>query len=284
MLEILVMKQVDIYVSIATSIFGAVLGFVLSYFFAPTPVKSGNAVNMVQAVTINNIKNNANDISISPQADDQTVMLLGILFSFIGLTIYLFFRTTILYALLYSEVLLLSMWLGAVLKSYLLGRFKGFSWTVYLIYIVAFLIAYFIAIQLAITPIYEPQNFPFAEEIINHSGWFGIKRYFTIEDLPWGIVHLMGIVLLLFVFWQITLSLLHMLVSGRYIVSNTSENQPWLVRKTARYCTPWVNIVSFSVLIFLAGSMVSGLFIHWMKNEIPTSIDHILNIVMYGKG
>jgi NADH:ubiquinone oxidoreductase subunit K len=189
MLEILFMKQVDIYIAIATSIFGAVLGFVLSYFFAPTAVNEGNTTNVIQAVTINNIKNNASDISRSPQADDQTAMLFGALFLFIGLTIYLFFRTAILYVLLYSEVLLLSVWLGAVLRAYLFGGFKGFSWVVYLFYVAVFLVAYFVAIQLAISPIHAPDNFSLAEEIINRSGWFGIRRYFSIEDLPWGAAH-----------------------------------------------------------------------------------------------
>ena len=284
MLEILVMKQVDIYIAIATSIFGAVLGFALSYLFSPTAINVGNTTNVIQAVTINNIKNNASDISRSPQADNQTVMFFGVLFLFIGLTIYLFFRTAILYVLLYSEVLLLSVWLGAVLRAYLFGGFKGISWAVYLFYVAAFLVAYFIAIQLAFSPVHAPENFPFAEEIINRSGWFGIRRYFSIEDLPWGAAHLMGIVLLLFLFWQISLSLLHMLVSGRHIVSNASENQPWLVRKTARYCTPWINIIAFSVFIFLAGSMVSGLLIHWLQNEIPAYIEQIINVVMYGRG
>jgi hypothetical protein len=283
MLEILVMKQVDIYISIATSIFGAILGFILSYFYSPTIENSGHTTNIIQTVTIKNIKNNAKSLSKSSQADDQVAMLFGGLFLFSGLTVYLFFRTTILYALLYSEVLLLSMWLGAVSRAYIFGGFKGFSWLVYLIYIAFFLVAYFIAIQLAFNPIHAPQNFQFAEEIINRSGWVGIKHYFIKDDLLWGVVHLAGISLLIFVFWQISLSLLHMLLSARYILNSAPENESWIVRKTARYCTPWINIIAFSVIIILACSMVSGLFVHWMQNEIPAYIKHILNIVMYGK-
>lgn len=74
----------------------------------------------------------------------------------------------------------------------------GFSWVVYLFYVPVFLIVYFIAIQLAITPIYAPQNFQFAEEIINRHGWIGMKEYFTIDDLPWATTHLMGIIFRLF--------------------------------------------------------------------------------------
>jgi hypothetical protein len=137
-------------------------------------------------------------------------------------------------------------------------------------------------IALTFSPIDAPQNFQFAEQIINESGWVGLKSYFVADDLLWAVIHLSGVCLLLFTFWQLTMSLLHIVASGSKI--SNGLNDSWIVRKTAKYCTPWTNILFFSIFLFLAGTMVSGVLLHWIQVEIPAFFINLFNIIMYGKG
>jgi type III secretory pathway component EscU len=275
-------KQIDIYIALATSIFGAVLGVLLGKILSTESQKKGNATNITQSVSINTINHNSSVLQKDAQQETEIFMLLGGLFVFVGLTLYIFFRTIILTSLLYGEIFLLSVWIGGVLRSIASGRFKGFTWSIYLLYVAAFMVMYFIAIVLAFNPIYAPDNFQYAEQIINHNGWSGLKQIFSIDNLLWGIIHLIGIFVLIFTFWHITMSLLHILVAGNGISSGKSDS--WIVRKTAKYCTPWTNIILFTLFIILGGTMVSGLFLHWMQYEIPAFTKEILNIVLYGRG
>lgn len=117
-------KQIDIYIAVATSIFGAVLGLVLSKMFAVEGQLSGNRTSVVQTVSIKTINNHSSSIRNNSQQETELFMLLGGLFVFVGLTLYIFFRTAILTALLYGEIFLLSIWIGAVLRSMAMGRFR----------------------------------------------------------------------------------------------------------------------------------------------------------------
>lgn len=275
-------KQVDIYIAIATSIFGAVLGLVLAKIFASESKNEGHGTSITQTVTINAINKNSFELRKHTQHEAELFMFLGCAFVFIGLTLYGFFRTAILTLLLYGEIFLLSVWVGAVLKSMVSGRFKGLTWSIYLLYVVALMIMYFIAIDLAFNPVHAPGNFQYAEQIINQSGWSGLKRYFTADDLAWFAIHLFGVCALIFTFWQITMSLLHIIVAGNSISSGNPDS--WVVRKTAKYCTPWSNIIFFTLFISVGAAMVSGLFLHWVQYEIPILLKELMNIVLYGRG
>jgi len=275
-------KQVDIYIAIATSIFGAVLGLLLAKLFSTDSINEGNGTSITQTVSINTINNNSSELRKNTQQDTELFMFMGGLFVLVGLTLYGFFRTAILTSLLYGEIFLLSVWVGAVLRSMVSGRFKGVTWSFYLLYVVAFMIMYFIAISLAFNPVHAPENFQYAEQIINQSGWSGLKRHFLADDLLWFSVHLFGICALFFTFWQITMSLLHIVVAGNSISSGKPDS--WIVKKTAKYCTPWSNIIFFTLFILLGGTMVSGIFLHWMQYELPVLVKEIMNVVLHGRG
>jgi len=143
------------------------------------------------------------------------------------------------------------------------------------------MIAYFIAITLAINPIIHPKYFAYTEQIINQSGWSGMSSYFTQDDIPWGMVHLTGIGLLLYTFWNMAMSLINILATGNSIHSGNTES--WLVRKTAMYCTPWRNMFYLSLFLFLGGAMVSGVFLQWMEHDLPLLVERIFKTVMYGR-
>ena len=232
MLEVVMSKQVDIYIAIATSIFGAVLGLVLAKIFASESQNEGNGTSISQTVSINTINTNSSELRKNTQQETELFMFIGGLFVFVGLTLYGFFRTAILTSLLYGEVFLLSVWVGAVLRSMVSGRFKGVTWPIYLLYVVAFMIMYFIAIGLAFNPVHAPDNFQYAEQIINQAGWSGLKRYFIADDLAWFAVHLLGVCVLIFTFWQITMSLLHIIVAGNSISSGNPDS--WVVKKNRK--------------------------------------------------
>jgi hypothetical protein len=275
-------KQVDIYIAIATSIFGAVLGLLLAKLFATDSKVEGIGTSITQTVSINTINNNSSELRKNTPQETELFMFIGGLFVFVGLTLYGFFRTEILTSLLYGEIFLLSVWVGAVLRSMVSGRFKGITWSFYLLYVVAFMIMYFITISLAFSPVYAPENFQYAEQIINQGGWSGLKRYFVADDLLWFSVHLFGICALIFTFWQITMSLLHIVVAGNSISSGKPDS--WVVKKTAKYCTPWSNIIFFTLFILLSGAMVSGIFLHWVQYDLPLLVKEIVNVVLYGRG
>jgi hypothetical protein len=282
LLEVIISKQVDIYIAIATSIFGAVLGLMLSKVFSSEPKNVGVGTSITQVVTINTINNNASEIRKHTQQETEVFMFLGGVFVFVGLTLYGFFRTAILTSLLYGGFFLLSVWIGAVLRSMVSGRFKGIAWSIYLLYVIAFMIMYFIAIDLAFNPLHAPDNFQYVEKIINQAGWSGLERSFIIDDLLWFVVHLCGVCALIFTLWQITMSLLHIIVAGNSISSGNPDS--WIVRKTAKYCTPWSNIIFFTLFILFGGAMVSGIFLHWVQHEIPIILKELINIVLYGRG
>jgi hypothetical protein len=273
-------KQIDIYIAVATSIFGAVLGLVLSKMFAVEGQLSGNRTSVVQTVSIKTINNHSSSIRNNSQQETELFMLLGGLFVFVGLTLYIFFRTAILTALLYGEIFLLSIWIGAVLRSMAMGRFKGLTWSIYLLYVVVFMISYLFAIMLAFNPIHSPENFQHAEQIINQKGWSGLKNYFLFEDLLWGAMHLMGLCILTYTFWLMAMSLLHIATAGNSLSYGRPDS--WIVKKTARYCTPWTNIIFISLLVLLGAAMASGVFLYWIQYEIPFYIKELINIVLYG--
>lgn len=282
MLETVLNKQIDIYIAVATSLFGAVFGLLLEKMFSSNSQNKGERISITQTVSINTINHNSTQLRKNTQQGTELFMVFGGLFILTGLTLYGFFRTAILSTLQYAEILLLSLWIGAVLRSMISGRFKGFTWSIYLLYVAAFMIMYFIAISLAFNPIHAPKYFQYAEKIINHAGWFGLKRYFTADDLMWFAVHLFGIYLLIHTFWQMVMSLFHILMAG----NNISFDKPdsWLIKKTAKYCSPWKNIIFFTLFTFLGGVMVSGLFLHWIRNEIPILLNDMMTIVLYGRG
>lgn len=282
MLEIVMSKQVDIYISIATSIFGAALGLVLSKVFSSESKNVEVGTSITKTVSINTINHYSYEIRKNTPQETEVFMFLGGFFVFAGLTLYGFFRTTILTSLLYGEVFLLSIWVGAVLRSMVIGRFKGITWSIYLLYVVAFMIMYFIAIGLAFNPLYAPDNFQYVEQIINQAGWSGLNRYFITDDLLWFSVHLFGVCTLIFTFWQITMSLLHIIVAGNSISSGNPDS--WIIKNTAKYCTPWKNIIFLTLFILFGGAMVSGLFLHWVQHETPIILKELMNVVLYGRG
>lgn len=276
-------KQIDIYIAVATSIFGAVLGVLLSKFSVESPSKGAAAVNITHSVSINTIVHHQSSLLLkNTQQETESFMFMGGLFVCVGLTLYIFFRTMILTSLLYGEIFLLSVWVGAVLRSMVSGRFRGITWAIYLLYVVAFMLMYYIAIGLAFSPIHAPDNFQYAEQIINQKGWLGLKEYFLIDDIMWGAIHLFGICTLISIFWQITMSLLHIAVAGNGLSNGKADS--WIVRKTAKYCTPWKNIIFFTLFILLGGAMVSGLLLHWIQYEIPVFLKGLINIALYGRG
>jgi len=276
-------KQIDIYIAVLTSIFGAVLGVLLSRFSTESPSKGVTTVNITKSVSINTIINHRLSLlRENTQQETEFFMFMSGLFVFVGLTLYIFFRTIILTSLLYGEIFLLSIWIGAVLRSMIKGRFTRVTWSIYLLYVVVFMLMYYIAIGLAFSPIYAPDNFQYAEDIINQKGWLGLKEYFLIDDLPFGTMHLFGVCILIFIFWQITMSLLHIAVAGNSL--STDKPDSWIVRKTAKYCTPWRNMIFLTLFILLGGAMVSGLLLHWIQNEIPELLKGLMSIVLYGRG
>lgn len=281
MLEILISKQVDIYIAIVTSIFGAVLGLFLGKVFAGEAPESVNSSHTTTVVTISKITKYSAQVKSNGNQDPGSVALIGGFLMFLGLTTYCFFRTAILQGLLYSEIFLFSIWVGAVLRSLSVGSFKGFSWVIYLIYVVIFMIAYFIAIALATNPITHPVNFYYAEMVINKYGWSGMTKIFSQDDIPWAMAHLAGILLLLFTFWNMAMSLINILATGSNISSGQGES--WLMRKTAAYCAPWRNMLSLSLFLFLGGAMVSGVFLEWLQHDLPLLVEKTVHTIMYGR-
>lgn len=276
-------KQIDIYIAVITSIFGAVLGVLLSRFSVESPSKGVATVNINKSVSINTIIDHRFSLlKENTQQETEFFMFMGGSFVFVGLTLYIFFRTMILTSLLYGEIFLLSVWIGAVIRSMASGRFTGITWSIYLLYVVVFMFMYYIAIGLAFSPIHAPDNFQYAEQIINQQGWVGLKKYFLLDDILWGAIHLFGVCILIYICWQITMSLLHISVAGNNLATNKPDS--WIVRKTAKYCTPWKNMIFFTLFILLGGAMVSGLLLHWIQYEIPDLLKGLINLVLYGRG
>jgi hypothetical protein len=97
-------------------------------------------------------------ISESSQGQVELFQILGVILLFVGLTVYLFFRSVILNVLLYNETFLLSAWVGAFVSSIVIGYLRAATRPIYLLYLSIFGVAYFIAVELVFAPVYAPQN------------------------------------------------------------------------------------------------------------------------------
>ena len=161
LLDVLASKQVNIYISLATSLIGAVFGLLLDRCIkgsrSPTLDTQSSApvaVSMSQAVHVS--------VAAKANADDQLLMFFtGVILVVLGI-VYMFFREELLYAGLLLVLFFVGTWAGVVVHSLYRGFFHGWMWFVYLLIMLGFGVAAMRVVGLAKAPMFAPRNFRFS--------------------------------------------------------------------------------------------------------------------------
>ncbi|WP_027948034.1 hypothetical protein [Litchfieldella anticariensis] len=190
-MEILASKQVDIYISIATSLLGAVFGIILERVVKGSgetmPVAGGISsvsVSMQQVVKVS--------VGSKNRTNDQLVFFLASLFLLSAGVAYLFFREEVLAAALLLVLFVFGAWAGLVVHSLYRGTFQGWRWCVYLLVMFLFALAAVRVVGLAKVPMYAPRDFKYIQDIVNYSGILSLKK--TDIDFMWFGFHLLGVI------------------------------------------------------------------------------------------
>ena len=140
MLNVLASKQVDIYISLATNLIGAVFGLLLDRYIkgsgSPTlgmQPSAPVAISMRQAVHVS--------VATKANSDDQLLMFFtGVILVALGL-VYMFFHEELLYAGLLLVLFFVGIWAGVVVHSLYRGFFHGWMWLAYLLIMLGFGVA-----------------------------------------------------------------------------------------------------------------------------------------------
>jgi len=284
-------KEVDIYIGIATTILGLILGELLNYFkrqaapAAPAAAKNSTVQVKVQVpITISTITNIYKKASTGQaNNDDATLKVLVAIGLFSIGVVYLNFRGTILNGITSALLLILPLFFGALLTAYVRGFTSGGKWLAYLLYLIAFYVAAVMVRDKALIPNFAPNHFLDSEAIIRAHGISGMKRVTTLADLNWYMMHVAGVVLLVYSVARLALSGLHLsAMTWHFTFNSWNSNPPWLAIKTARYRHVYKSMLGTAVALLAAYFLVSGNAYMWWVYEWPALINNFMNSVFYG--
>lgn len=281
MFEILASKQIDIYISLATSLIGAVFGIVLDRATkgkggaGPTPdATPAVGVSMQQVVQVS--------VGSKSNADDQFMLfLIGAFLLVVGIA-YLFFRQEVLVAGLLMVLFIFGAWAGSVVNSLYSGFFDGWRWVVYLLVMLLFALAAVRVVGLAKTPMFAPRNFIHAQDIVNQWGILSLPQYFTALDFRWFGFHLLGVILFFAASWRACLSMLNYAVVGIRL-SKGQRDTGLGGRVASAYGRPWRNSLFLLGFMVAANYLVSGQFFMWFEHEMPHQLNYFIQAVLHGR-
>lgn len=279
MLEVLASKQVDIYISLATSLIGAVIGLILDRVvkqprkLEPTstdmPVIS---ISMQQLVQVSN--------TLRGKAGNDFIV--GGIFLFVTGVTYLFFRQEVLALALLLVLFSFGAWAGSVISSLNRGSFGGWGWVAYLIVMLFFALAAVRVVGLAKMPTFAPSNFIHAQEIVNQWGITALRHYFNALEFKWFGFHLLGIILFFAASWRACLSMLNYSLLGHRLIKRQSYGR-FELRLAKSYGRPWRNSLFLLGFMVTANYLVSGQFFMWFEYEMPRQVDSFIQTILHGR-
>jgi len=284
-------KEVDIYIGIATTILGLVLGELLNYFkrqVAPAGPPAATAstvqVKVHMPITINTITNIYNKKSPEHgKGDDQTLTVMLVTALFIIGCVYLYFRSTILNGITSALLLILPLFFGVLITAYVRDYTSGGKWAAYLLYLIGFYIVAVMVRDKALMPNVAPRYFLDSEAIIRAYGINGLKRVTTLPDLNWYMTHVAGVILLVYSVARLALSGLYLsAMTWHFTFNSWNSNPPWLAIKTAKYRHVYKNMFGTALALLAAYFLVSGDAYMWLVYEWPTLLNHFMKTVFYG--
>lgn len=291
LLEVIKSKEVDIYISVATTILGLILGLIIDFIRnsrtrnSPTSNASANSITVNNVINpqmmhqVNIVESNKSN-AVSSSNDEGVPFLLAIVLFIVGV-IYLFNRVEILNSLYYLTIFIVSVWSGGVLHSLINGRLVGGKWIANLFFYGCFFFASFNVLNKTLAPNFAPKNFTYSQEIISRHGILGLGDYFDMADFMWFTFHIIGVVFLLFAMIRLSLSAIYFFVMGNYVASNGIQ-EPSIARLTRKYAYFGENIIVISLLLFASYFLVAGNFFMWFSHEFPVVMELFINKLLHG--
>ncbi|WP_199265656.1 hypothetical protein [Alcaligenes faecalis] len=280
-LEILITKQIDIYISLATSLIGTIFGVILDrtlkgpHLAEPTHETPHNSsISIQQVVKIS--------VSIKNKNDDQLTFIFTSLFILTTGLAYLFFRKEVLTIGLLLVIFIFSTWMGSIMNSLYRRFFHGWGWILYLIIMLTFVLATIRVIGLAKIPLFSPDNFIYAQSIVSQQGITSLPRYFSALDFKWFLFHFLGIILLFAAAWRACLSMLNFAVIGTRLSKGQSQRKSGS-RLALAYAKPWRNSLFLLGFMVTANYLVSGQFFMWFEYEMPNQLNHFIQVILHGQ-
>ncbi|MGN8159206.1 hypothetical protein ACS8YF_11060 [Salinisphaera sp. SWV1] len=281
MLELLASKQVDIYISLVTSLIGAVFGVALDR----VAKGEGRAVTTLGATPAVSISMQQ-VVQFSDRAksdfDDQVMLFFFGAFLVVVGIVYLFFRQEVLFAGLLLVVLVFGAWAGSVANSFYSGFYSGWRWMLYFLVMLLFALSAVRVVGLAKAPMIAPKNFSHVQDIINRCGVMSLPRYFTALDFRWFGFHLLGVIFFFAASWRACLSMLNYAVTGTRLSKQETHTQ-LKGRVAAVYGRPWRNSLFLLGLMVAANYLVSGQFFMWFEYEMPHQLNYFIQVVLHGR-
>jgi len=284
-------KEVDIYIGIATTILGLILGELLNYFkrqAAPAGPAAANSstvqIKVHVPITISTITNiYKKTTGGQAQNDDASLKVMLVIGLFIIGVVYLNFRSTILNAITSALLLILPLFFGVLLTAYVRGYTSGGKWLAYLLYLIGFYVAAVMVRDKALIPNFAPNHFLDSEAIIRNYGISGMKQVTTLADLNWYMLHVAGVILLVYAVARLALSGAYLsAMTWHFTYNSWNSSPPWLAIKTARYRHVVKNMFGTAIALLAAYFLVSGDAYMWWVYEWPALLNDFMKSVFYG--
>ncbi|WP_218139532.1 hypothetical protein [Phocoenobacter skyensis] len=279
-LEVIKLKQVDIYIALFTMFLGLILGLIVDFVKDKTQEKTRQSIHShITSVTVTNIVEIQSNQINSSSNDEGLRLIIGVILFVTGI-IYLFNRLEILNLFYYITVFIISLWSGKILYNLFNGKFYGWHWFANLVFYGVFFIATLYIVNKAITPNFSPKNFNLISRLINQNGLIGLREHFSFLDLRWFMFHFLGVILLFFSMIILSLSATYFAVMSNIL----SEDEPksWFAKRTRKYAYFWRNIIIISILLCISYYLVSGNFFIWFEYQLPKEISFLINKILYG--
>lgn len=271
-------KEVDIYISLASTVFGLILGTLVD-----TLRKKPNATTINQRKTTYNLTvNNVVNPSYQPAQNNQELTPLIAIGLLMLLVFYAFYKEDILNTLLYLTIFIISLGAGDIIRGICNGYFTGASWAVQVVFSPALCIASLIVVNQAFSPDHAPRNFEYLQPLVNKYGIIGATDYFYAKDVIWLLVHLLGVFALIRTQLTMALSAIYFIAAG-HVQPAAGTKEAWLIRKTRNYAKTPKRFFWDSILLLIAYGLISGIVLSWLENELPVFIGNLFNAVLHGR-
>lgn len=280
MLEILASKEVDIYISVVTSLFGAICGVLLDRA-TKRPLASASSDAPAASVSLQQVVVRISAESNISNDGNQRDFFFATLLVTSGIA-YLFFRHEVLWIGLLVVLFIFGAWAGLVAHSLCRGFFGGRRWLLYLLVMLLFALAAVRVAGLAETPMFAPTKLIYAQEIVNRWGIASLRQYFTVLDLGWFCSHLFGVCLFFAASWRACFSMFNYAVIGTRL-SNGTIHRELGGKLASAYGRPWRNSFGLLGLMVAANYLVSGQLFMWLVHEMPIQVNYLMQIVLHGR-
>lgn len=282
--EIIQDKEIDIYIGVATTLLGLILGIIVDILRKSGSPNQATNIGYQTKITITNINNAYLEQRIGKQQDDQEMMAIVALFLFCTGVTYLFFISQILHFLTVSVLFILSMGAGATIHSLMQSYFQGVRWTANFLFLLFFCGATIFIANKAAVPNYAPEYFLHSQKIINERGIKGLGNYFSFLDLRWFIFHLIGILIFFYTQTRMTLSVVYFATMSAYLANSNGQGKlPWLAQKTAKYRNVYKNIITTTLMLVVSYYLIAGNFFMWYEYEFPNQMQRFIHRIMNGR-